>query len=150
MATPIQITIDCADSGRLSTFWQGALHYVEMPPPQGAPSWAEYFRARGLPEDEVKEIEEFGYDKIVDPDGIGPGIWIQVVPEAKIVKNRVHLDLRLTDRTGPLDERKTLVDNEVARLEDLGATTFRVLYTEGHDYYGVVMQDPEGNEFCVS
>lgn len=150
MATPIQVTIDCADSGRLSAFWQAALHYVEMPPPQGAPSWAEYFRARGLPEDEVKEIEEFGYDKIVDPDGVGPRIWFQVVPEGKVVKNRVHLDLLLTDRTGPLEERRALVDNEVERLEALGGTVFIVLFTEGHDYYGVVMQDPEGNEFCVS
>jgi hypothetical protein len=150
MATPIQLTIDCADSGRLSTFWQAALHYVEMPAPQGAPSWAEYFRARGLPEDEVQEIEELGYDKIVDPDGVGPRIWFQVVPEGKVVKNRVHLDLLITDRTGPLKERMSLVDNEVQRLEELGATVFRVLFTEGHDYYGVVMQDPEGNEFCLS
>ena len=150
MATALQITMDCADSGRLSTFWQAALHYVEMPPPGGAASWAAYFRDRGLPEAEVKEIEEFGYDKIVDPDGIGPRIWFQVVPEGKVVKNRVHLDLLLTDRTGPLDERKALVDNEVERLKSLGATIFNVLYTDGHDYYGVVMQDQEGNEFCVS
>jgi hypothetical protein len=150
MATSIQLTIDCADSGRLSTFWQAALHYVEMPPPLGAPSWAVYFRARGLPEEEVKEIEEFGYDKIVDPDGVGPRIWFQVVPEGKVVKNRVHLDLLLTDRAGPLEERRALVDAEVERLRSLGATIFTVLYTEGHDHYGVVLQDPEGNEFCVS
>lgn len=150
MATPIQITIDCTDSARLASFWRAALHYVEAPPPQGAPSWGEYFRARGLPEDEVREIEELGYDKITDPDGVGPRIWFQAVPEGKVVKNRVHLDLVITDRTAPLEERKALVDNEVARLQLEGASIFRVLFTEGHDYYGVVMQDPEGNEFCLS
>ena len=92
-------------------------------------SWAEYFRARGLPEEEVSEIEEFGYDKIVDPDGVGPRIWFQPVPEGKVVKNRVHLDLDITDRTAPLEERKSLVDNEVQRLVGLGASVFRVLST---------------------
>jgi glyoxalase superfamily protein len=150
MATAFQLTIDCTDSARLSSFWQAALHYVETPPPQGAPSWGEYFRARGLPEEEVREIEELGYDKISDPDGVGPRIWFQVVPEGKVVKNRVHLDLLITDRTAPLEDRKALVDKECERLRALGASVFRVLYTEGHDYYGIVMQDPEGNEFCLS
>ena len=151
MATPIQITIDCADPGLLSRFWQAALHYVEASPPDGSASWGAYFRARGLPEEEVREIEEEGYDKIVDPDGIGPRIWFQPVPEGKTVKNRVHLDLDLTGRTQPLAERKVLVDAEVDRLTALGATIYRVLDPgEGTDYYAVVLQDPEGNEFCVS
>ena len=152
MATPIQITIDCADPSLLARFWRQALHYVEMSPPDGSASWADYFRKRGLPEDEVAEIEAEGYDKIVDPDGLGPRIWFQPVPEGKVVKNRVHLDLDLTGRTQPLPERKTMVDAEVARLQALGATTFRVLSNdyESFDYYAVVMQDPEGNEFCVS
>jgi hypothetical protein len=149
MATPIQITIDCTDPGRLSRFWRAALHYVEMPPPAGAATWAEYFRARGLPEEEVAEIEREGYDKIVDPEGRGPRIWFQPVPEGKVVKNRIHLDLDLTGRTQPLAERRELIDREVARLVELGASTFRVLAPEG-DYYAVVLQDPEGNEFCVS
>src|ERR1700712_5525439 len=111
MATPVQITIDCADPSLLARFWAGALHYVEMPPPAGAESWAAYFRARGLPEEEVREIEEFGYDKIIDPEGAGPRIWFQPVPEGKVVKNRMHLDLDITDRTMPFEERKLLVDN---------------------------------------
>jgi hypothetical protein len=151
MATPIQITIDCTDSGLLARFWAAALHYVEMSPPDGSPSWVDYFRKRGLPEDELVEIGEEGYDKIVDPDGVGPRIWFQPVPEGKVVKNRVHLDLDLTGRTQPVEERKIRIDAEVERLTALGATVLRVLTDEGGaDYYAVVLQDPEGNEFCVS
>ncbi len=63
----------------------------------------------------------------------GPNIWFARVPEGKTAKNRMHFDLRAP---GPADE-------EAARLENLGA---RVL--ERHGHY-VIMQDPEGNEFCV-
>jgi catechol 2,3-dioxygenase-like lactoylglutathione lyase family enzyme len=63
----------------------------------------------------------------------GPNIWFARVPEGKTAKNRVHFDLRAPGRA----------DAEVARLEQLGA---RVL--ERHQHH-VVMQDPEGNEFCV-
>ena len=63
----------------------------------------------------------------------GPNIWFIRVPEGKTAKNRVHFDLRAP---GPAAD-------EVARLEGLGAT---VLERHGHH---VVMQDPEGNEFCV-
>ena len=150
MATKLQITFDCTDSTLMARFWAAALHYVEMSPPDGSASWVDYFRVRGLNEDELAEIAEGGYDKIVDPEGIGPRIWFQPVPEGKVVKNRVHLDLDLTGRTPPLEQRKAMVDAEVARLTDLGASVFRVLSEDGFDYYGVVLQDPEGNEFCVS
>ena len=63
----------------------------------------------------------------------GPNIWFIRVPEGKTAKNRMHFDLRAP---GP-------VAAEVARLEELGATVVR--RHEGH----TVMQDPEGNEFCV-
>lgn len=150
-ATRVQLTVDCADPGLLARFWRAALHYVEASPPDGSASWGAYFRARGLPEEEVQEIEQEGYDVIVDPAGVGPRIWFQPVPEAKVVKNRLHLDLDLTGRTQPLAERKALVDAEVRRLAGLGATTFAVHDLGADtDYYAVTMQDPEGNEFCVS
>jgi hypothetical protein len=63
----------------------------------------------------------------------GPNIWFNRVPEAKAAKNRVHFDLRAP---GP-------VAAEVARLERLGATV-----VSRHEHH-TVMQDPEGNEFCV-
>jgi len=63
----------------------------------------------------------------------GPNIWFIRVPEAKTAKNRLHIDLRAPGS----------VADEVVRLERLGAT---VVEERGHH---TVMQDPEGNEFCV-
>ena len=146
MATRMQVTIDCADPGRLARFWATALGYRLEEPPDGFASWQDYWVSRGLPPEEV----ENGYDSIVDPDGVGPRVWFQPVPEAKVVKNRVHLDLDVGGgRTTPLAERRRRVDTEADRLVAAGATRFRVLSEEGVDHYGVVMQDPEGNEFCL-
>ena len=146
MATRIQVTIDCADPDRLARFWAEALGYRLQEPPDGFASWQDYWVSRGLPPEEVED----GYDSIVDPDGVGPRVWFQPVPEAKVVKNRVHLDLDVGGgRTAPLTERRRRVDAEADRLVAAGATRFRVLSEEGVDHYGVVMQDPEGNEFCL-
>ena len=89
MATRIQVTIDCADPNRLARFWAEALGYRLQEPPDGFDSWQAYWVSRGLPPEEVED----GYDAIVDPDGVGPRIWFQPVPEGKVVKNRLHLDL---------------------------------------------------------
>lgn len=71
----------------------------------------------------------------VEPAGWGgPTLWFQRVPEAKAAKNRLHFDLRAPGGR---------VTEEVRRLEGLGATVVR----GGGDL--VVVQDPEGNEFCV-
>ena len=146
MATRMQVTIDCADPGRLARFWAMALGYRLEEPPDGFATWQDYWVSRGLPPEEVKD----GYDSIVDPDGVGPRVWFQPVPEAKVVKHRVHLDLDVGGgRTAPLAERRRRVDAEADRLVAAGATRFRVLSEEGVDHYGVVMQDPEGNEFCL-
>ena len=146
MATRMQVTIDCADPGRLAQFWATALGYRLEEPPDGFASWQEYWVSRGLPPEEVED----GYDSIVDPDGVGPRVWFQPVPEAKVVKNRVHLDLDVGGgRTAPLAERRRRVDAEADRLVAAGATRFRVLSEEAVDHYGVVMRDPEGNEFCL-
>jgi predicted enzyme related to lactoylglutathione lyase len=63
----------------------------------------------------------------------GPNIWFTRVPEPKTAKNRMHFDLRAPGA----------VTAEVSRLQELGATVVRSY--PGH----TVMQDPEGNEFCV-
>jgi hypothetical protein len=103
-----------------------------------------------VPEDELDPVGD-GSDSIIDPTGRSPRIWFQAVPEPKSVKNRLHLDLIVSGgRTVPIDRRREIVDAEVARLEQLGATQLRVSYTDGVNHYGVVMQDPEGNEFCVA
>ena len=59
------------------------------------------------------------------------------MPESKVVKNRVHLDLRATGSMAA----------EVERLEGIGATVVRRVDEEGS--FWTVMQDPEGNELCV-
>ncbi|HEY3629603.1 MAG TPA: VOC family protein [Jatrophihabitantaceae bacterium] len=75
---------------------------------------------------------------VAAPDSIEGLLFIQV-PEGKVVKNRMHLDLSPTDRTR---------DEEVVRLQGLGAAIAEDHRTpEGPGW--VVMTDPEGNEFCV-
>jgi hypothetical protein len=150
MATTLQVTIDCAEPDRLVRFWSLALGYVVEPPPGGFDTWVAYWRSIGVPEDELPDRDDV-HDSIVDPAGVGPRIWFQLVPEPKVAKNRVHLDLKVGGgRDVPLDQRRPRVDAEVDRLVRLGASRLRVLALDGGEYYGVVMQDPEGNEFCVA
>jgi hypothetical protein len=149
MARKIQVTIDCADPGRLSRFWSTALGYDIQPPPDGFPTWNAFWRSIGVPEDELDD-ENDGSDSVVDPDGVGPRIWFQQVPEGKVVKNRLHLDIDIGGGRGvPLEERRRRVTAEAERLAAEGATRLRVLQTEGMDHFGITMQDPEGNEFCL-
>ena len=84
-----------------------------------------------------------------DPEGKGPRLYFQRVPEPKQGKNRMHLDLNVSGgRSVPVDQRKALVDAEVTRLKALGASDHRGPMEERGDYW-VRMNDPEGNEFCV-
>jgi hypothetical protein len=145
----LQITIDCANPGLLVEFWTKVLGYVVETPPGGHPDWNTYWRSIGVPEDELDPARD-NADSIVDPEGHLPRIWFQIVPEAKEIKNRVHLDRMVADRSQPLAERRVLIDAEVARLIAAGATVDHVSSVEGLDHYGVTLQDPEGNEFCVA
>ncbi|MGV9238401.1 VOC family protein, partial [Streptomyces nigra] len=82
----------------------------------------------------------------VRPSGEGPRLFFQRVPEGKVVKNRVHLDVRVA--TGLVgEERLAALEAECARLLPLGAVRERLLY-DGHDAC-IVMRDIEGNEFCL-
>ncbi|HZD80612.1 MAG TPA: VOC family protein [Actinomycetota bacterium] len=144
MATRIQIVNDCADPSGLAAFWAEALHYRLQDPPEGASSWEDWLREQGIPEERWNDASA-----VVDPDGAGPRIFFQRVPEGKVVKNRVHLDLSISGGIrAPLEERQRSVDGEVERLQGLGATIFRPGSVQRGEYW-VVMQDPEGNEFCV-
>jgi catechol 2,3-dioxygenase-like lactoylglutathione lyase family enzyme len=109
------LCVDTHDPAKIASFWQSALGWrrtadeddqVVLEPPEGSPE-----------------------------DGIVPDLLFLKVPEDKIVKNRLHLDLR------PVDQ-----DAEVARLEALGAT--RIDVGQGEVSW-VVMADPDGNEFDV-
>jgi hypothetical protein len=99
--------------------------------------------AQGIAEDQWNAASA-----IVDPEGHGPRLYFQRVPEPKVVKNRVHLDLNVSGgRHVPLAERRVHVNAEVERLRGVGATELRPV--EEHGEYWVVMADPEGNEFCL-
>jgi hypothetical protein len=143
MATGVQVVFDCADPARLARFWAEALGYKLDDPPTGYQRWEDWLRDQGIPEERWNDASA-----VVDPDGTGPRIYLQRVPEPKTVKNRVHLDL---DAGGggsvPIEERRRRVDAEVERLAGIGATRLRAVEERG--VYWVVMQDPEANEFCV-
>lgn len=147
MPVRYQMVIDCADPDRMARFWAEALGYELAPPPPGHASWDDFYRSIGIPEDELGG----GPDRISDPNGHGPAIWFQVVPEAKSIKNRLHIDVHASgERSDPIELRRQRVDAEAARLVDLGATITGVLSQEGLDHYAVALQDPEGNEFDIN
>ena len=147
MAVRFQLVVDCADADLLARFWAAALEYAIEPPPEGYDTWDDWRRDLGMPEEELGG----GADSIVDPEGHGPRVWFQMVPDVKSVKNRLHLDVRASgDRSLPIATRVEQVDAEVRRLCDLGATRVRSLAEEGLDHYAVAMTDPEGNEFDVN
>ncbi|HTG47949.1 MAG TPA: VOC family protein [Actinomycetota bacterium] len=113
------VTFDCADPRRVAEFWAEALSY-EIHAPNEA----------------IGEVE------LWDPKEEGPNLGFMKVPESKVVKNRVHIDLASPGR----------LEDEVHRLEGLGARAIETL--QDQDGYvdpmiWTVMQDPEGNEFCV-
>ncbi|WP_300605827.1 VOC family protein [Trebonia sp.] len=99
-----------------------------------------------MPEEELAD----GADRITDPEGHGPGIWFHAVPDAKVVKNRLHLDIRAGGEwTDPIETRRMRIDAEASRLAGLGATITGVLSGE-ENFYAVGMKDPEGNEFDIN
>jgi hypothetical protein len=141
MATAVQVVIDCADPAKLAPFWAALLGYKVQDPPDGYASWQDWLRDHHVPEANWNDASA-----VVDPDGRGPRIFFQRVPEPKTVKNRVHLDINVGAGTPP-EERRAKVDREVERVIRLGATRLRAVEQRGE--YWVVMADPEGNEFCL-
>ncbi len=121
---PIKVgytTFDCRDPRALAEFWAAALSYkIDAP------------------------NEKAGEILLDDPSGEGPSLGFMKVPEPKVVKNRVHLDLLVSE---------TSLEQEVERLVAAGARAIETLQDpdEGHvdPCIWTVMQDPEGNEFCV-
>jgi hypothetical protein len=106
-----ELVVDCVEPHLVGRFWRDVLGY------------------EGKEEDEEFFIE--------GPEGSGPSILFEKVPEPKTVKNRLHIDVNPVDRTR---------DEEVDRVVALGAT--RIDIGQG-DASWVVLADPEGNEFCV-
>src|SRR3954452_15486522 len=136
-----QVTFDCADPERVARFWCEALGYVVPPPPEGFASWEDF--SCSLPAE--RQGEAFA---CVDPTGVGPRLFFQRVPEGKVVKNRVHLDIRVgTGLVG--DERLAALEAECARLLPLSPTRGQLLLADGINESCLNMQDVEGNEFCL-
>ncbi|ROQ70412.1 hypothetical protein EDD93_4934 [Streptomyces sp. 840.1] len=136
-----QVTFDCAEPERVARFWCEVLGYVVPPPPEGFATWADYHRS--LP----PERQGAGF-VCTDPSGVGPRLYFQRVPEGKVVKNRVHLDVRVgTGLVG--EERVAALEAECARLLVLGATRVQLLVADDYDESCLAMQDVEGNEFCL-
>ena len=136
-----QVTFDCADPERVARFWCEVLGYVVPPPPDGFASWGDFDRT--LPP------EQQGAAFVCsDPSGVGPRLYFQRVPEGKVVKNRVHLDVRVgTGLVG--EERLAALKAESARLVALGAVQVQVLLADEYNESCIPMQDIEGNEFCI-
>jgi predicted enzyme related to lactoylglutathione lyase len=109
----IGLVLDCADPDTLADFWSAAL---------------------GL-----ERIGSAGnYVLLVSPSAALPKLLLQRVAEAKVTKNRMHLDIETPD-----------VDAEATRLEGLGARRIEPEVRIEHGTRWVVMADPEDNEFCV-
>ena len=84
---------------------------------------------------------------VVDPDGRGPRLLFQRVPEGKSAKNRVHLDLNVGMPRANEEASRAKVKEAATRLERLGAVKLREAEERGE--FWIVMQDIEGNEFCL-
>jgi len=129
-----QVVIDAASPRAIGEWWAGALGYIEQPPPPGFDTWEAALEAAGM-DPEVMEDLAFA---IVDPTGNDPRVFFQKVPEAKVVKNRVHLDLNV----GP-DAMDAKADELIA-----DGATLEGRYDQPHGTW-ITLLDPEGNEFCV-
>ncbi|WP_169165611.1 VOC family protein [Cellulomonas taurus] len=145
----VQIVIDCHGPRALGAFWITALGYVEEPPRPPFGSWDEAMDAWGIGPDGDRDPAY----AIVDPAGRGPRIFFQKVPEAKTVKNRLHLDVRFSAERGiaPSDRAAKLAAarEHAATLVEAGATVLTEVDDEREGAW-VVLADPEGNEFCVT
>jgi predicted enzyme related to lactoylglutathione lyase len=107
------LVLDCRDPDQLAPFWSAALDYTT---------------AGGAG----------GYVLLVPAGRPGPHLLLQRVPEARVGKNRMHLDLHTPD-----------IEAEATRLTGLGARRLAAVPLEEHGSHWIVMADPEGNEFCV-
>ena len=115
---------------RVAQFWCEVLGYVEEVDP------------------DEPLLDDSPWAACVDPTGVGPRLFFQRVPEGKVVKNRVHLDVRAgAGLVG--EERLARLNAEGDRLEAIGATRFQLQLADGENESCLTMLDIEGNEFCL-
>jgi hypothetical protein len=143
MAIPVQVVFDCADPPLMARFWAMALGYQIQGPPEPTAEWLAFQAEHGIPEERWNDASA-----IADPDGNGPRVYFQRVPEPKTVKNRLHLDVNAGGPPGaPPAERRSHVDEAVKRLTASGAAFIAASTQYGE--YCATMLDPEGNEFDI-
>ena len=141
MTAPFTVTFDALDPFTLGQFWALALGYVREAPPPPHATWEEALTAWGLPEESWNDA-----NALVDPEGVGPRVFLQKVADPKVAKNRVHLDVRVSvDRE---NKDHTAMQARADELVAAGATMVRV-FDDPLQGYWIVMADPEGNEFCL-
>lgn len=143
-AFDLHIVFDCASPDLVARFWMAALggYDFPMPVPDGFTTWDEWADAQGIPVDQRPTGRT-----LVDKDRDRPDIFFLQVPEAKAGKNRLHLDIKVAPGlSGPA--RQTKITAEAQRLTALGATTLQAI--DEPDGFHLIMQDPEGNEFCIA
>ena len=136
------MTVDAADPGALAEFWAFALGYKVQPPPEGFDTWESFADALDLSTEDRER-----YTAVVDPNGVGPRVLFQKVPERKTLKNRWHLDIDIVDQSLPQDLQGRSREAWIEALVLRGATEVDRFDERGAKW--VVMTDPEGNEFCV-
>ncbi|HEY0260570.1 MAG TPA: VOC family protein [Lacisediminihabitans sp.] len=135
----LQVTFDTADPNAQAAFWAALLGYQV----EDNSEFVDRLVSDGrMPEsDRLIRNGRSVFREVAaarDPTGEGPRLYFQLVPEGKVAKNRVHLDVPVPEET-----RRA----EVARAEALGATL--LWETDDRGTYTYTLSDPEGNEFCL-
>lgn len=152
MSATVQITVDARDPRRLSLFWKEVLGYVHPGPPgvelaageDPLAAWDEFLERSGVPEQLRNSASA-----LEDPDGTRPRLFFQQVPEDKVAKNRMHLDVRTASELDG-DERMAALEARCEQLLALGARRLERHEPDAPMSIGfLVMTDPEGNEFCL-
>jgi catechol 2,3-dioxygenase-like lactoylglutathione lyase family enzyme len=139
----VQVTFDCADPAGLCAFWCAVLGYELERPPPGFATWEEALDAWGVPPEARNDRSA-----AADPAARGPRLFFQRVPEGKQAKNRVHLDVRAASGLGGVD-RMAALQSKADALVALGARVIDRVEPGRLDAGHLVLQDPEGNEFCL-
>ena len=139
MATKVQITMDAHDAHALAGWWANLLGY-EM---EDHHDLVTGLLEQGIvTEEQVSRIDgRLGFAGVAtarDPEGIAPRFFVQEVPEDKVAKNRIHLDVPIGDEE---------LDAVVERVVGTGATLVEVREHPGERW--AVMADPQGNAFCL-
>ena len=140
MSYPFQVTFDCHDIETMMRFWAVALSYSLQEPPEGFSSWAEFATNQGTP-------EALWRAAVIDPAGKGTRMFFQPVPEGKTAKNRVHLDINVSEGAESNADGRRLALAHADRCVNAGATLATVFDCD--DGWHIAMLDPEGNEFCI-